>query len=174
MGSAFTSIQTGVANALGNLNLPGVFTSSLQPNPGNTTTAVNLGIVVNGVLQGLIRSMSVDESFNYQRVPAIGSAVSAALVPGVYEATATCMKTFLFGQTLETAFGGGLRAVTGRYQADPDFTKFYFNIVELDNKGAILAVRHDCVLMSVRSSYEIGQVVIMQDATIAIRWSETS
>lgn len=133
-----------------------------------------MAIVANGRLQGLIRSMSVDEQFNVVRVRAINNAVAAAIIPGVYEATASISKSFIFGQSVEGAFGGGLRAVVGEYQGDPDFTKFYFNILQLDNFGNILSVYHDCVLMSVRRSVEIESVVVMDDAQIAIRWADTS
>ncbi len=169
---AFGAVQTGIANAVGNLNVPGAFTSSLQPDPGNTSTAVNLAIVVNGQLQGLIKSLSVDEQFNQQRVRAIGGAVSVAIIPGVYEATASFNKSFIFGQTLETAFGGGIRPVVGQYQANADFTQFYFNIVELDVNSNALNVYHDCVLMSLRRAVDIDGVIIMEDAQIAIRWCE--
>jgi hypothetical protein len=170
--SAYGQIQSGIASAIGNVNLPGAFSASLQPNPANTSTAVNLAIVVNGQLQGLIKSLSVDEQFNQQRVRAIGGAVAVAIIPGVYEATASFNKSFIFGQTLETAFGGGIRPVVGQYQANVDFTQFYFNIVELDAQSNALAVYHDCVLMSLRRAVDIDGVIIMEDAQIGIRWSE--
>ena len=118
--------------------------------------------------------MSVDEQFNSQRVKAIGSAIDIALLSGVYEATASLNKAFLYGTTIEAAFGGGIRPVVGRYLANPDFTSFYFNIVESNADGTIIAVRHDCVLTSVRRSYEIDGVVIMEDCSILIRWSEST
>jgi len=170
----FAGIQQQIQNTVGSVSVPGAFGTSLQPNAGNTTTAVNLLIVVNGIPQGLIKSLSIDEQFNVQRVRAIGSAISVALIPGVYEATASINKSFIYGQTLETAFGGGLRPVVGKYQASADFTQFYFNIVEVDNKGNTLATRHDCVLSSVRRAYEIDGVIIMEDASLLIRWSEST
>ncbi len=169
---AYASLQSGIANAVGTVNLPGAFSASLQPNPSNTTTAVNLAIVVNGQLQGLIKSLSVDEQFNVQKVRAIGGAVAVAMIPGVYEATASIDKSFIFGQTLETAFGGGIRPVVGQYQANVDFTQFYFNIVELDANSNALNVYHDCVLMSVRRAVDIDGVIVMESAQIAIRWTE--
>lgn len=169
----FAGLQQSVAGAIGTLTAPGALNATLQANPANTTTAINMTIVVKGVPQGLVRSMNIDEEFNYQRVRAISSAVNVALIPGVYEATAQINRAFLYGVTMETAFGGGLRAVVGKYSADPDFSKFYFNIVEVDNLGNALATRHDCVLTSVRTAYDIDGVVIIQDASLLIRWSDT-
>lgn len=169
----FAGLQQTIAGAIGSLAPPGALSASLQANPSNTTTAINLTIVVKGVPQGLVRSMSIDEEFNYQRVRAISAAVNVALIPGVYEATAQINRAFLYGVTLETAFGGGLRSVIGKYAADPDFTKFYFNIVEVDNLGGTIATRHDCVLTSLRKAYDIDGVVIIEDASILIRWSDS-
>lgn len=171
--SAFANLQQQVGNVIGNLNLPGALNSSLQPNAGNTTTAVNLLLVINGIPQGLIRTMTVDENFNPRNVPAINSAVDVANVPGIYRATATIDKAFLFGQTLEGAFGGNLKSVVGQFQATADFTKLYFSIVEVDATGNLLAVRHDCMLASVRHAYDIEQVVIMENASVLVRWSDT-
>jgi hypothetical protein len=172
--AGFAGVQSGIAAAIGQLSVPGAFGSSLQPNAGGTTTALNLVIVANGQPQGLIRSMSIDEQFNVQRVRAIGSAINVALLPGIYEGTGSFAKAFLYGQSLEQALGGGLRPVVGRYQANPDFSQFYFNIVEAGVGGQALAVRHDCVLTSIRRAYEIEQVVVVEDAQFMIRWSETA
>lgn len=172
LAGGYASLQQQISQNVGSIGLPGAFGASLQPNAANTTTAVNLTIVVNGVPQGLIRSMSVDEQFNVQRVRVIGSAVDVAMVPGVYEATAQINKAFLYGVTLETAFGGGIRAVVGKYQADADFTKFYFNILEVDNLGRTLATRHDCMLTSIQRAYEIDQVVVFESASLLIRWTD--
>ena len=171
---AFQTLQQQVGNIIGNLNLPGALSQSLQPNPANTTTAVNLLIVVNGLPQGLIRTMSIDENFNPRNVPAVNSPVNVAQVPGVYTASATITRSFLYGVTLENAFGGQLRAVVGKYQATPDFTKLYFTIVEADNQGNILATRHDCLLWQVRRAVDIDQVIIMEDASIGILSSNVS
>jgi hypothetical protein len=171
MPNAFANLQAQVGNIIGNLAIPGALATSLQPNAANTTTAVNLLIVVNGLPQGLIRTMTIDETFNPRNVPAINSAVDVANVPGIYRATATIDKAFLFGVTLEAAFGGSLRAVVGPYQSTPDFTKLYFSIVEVNNQGSILAARHDCLLASVRHAYDIESVVIFENANILIRWS---
>jgi hypothetical protein len=170
----FAGLQGAIGASIGSLSVPGAFGASLQPNVGLTTTAVNLILVVNGLPQGLIKTMSIDEQFNTQRVKALGSAVNIALIPGVYEATGTFNKAFLYGTSIEGAFGGGLRPVVGQYQANVDFTQFYFNVVETNAAGAVVAVRHDCVLTSVRRTYEIDQVVIMEDASFMVRWSETS
>lgn len=172
--SGFAGLQGKIGAALGQLSVPGAFGANLQPNAGLTTTAVNLIIVANGIPQGLIKTMSIDEQFNTQRVKAIGSAIDIALLPGVYEATGTFNKAFLYGTTLEAALGGGIRPVVGRYQANPDFTKFYFNIVETNANGSVVAERHDCVITSVRRSYEIDQVVIMEDASFLVRWSSVA
>ena len=123
-----------------------------------------MAIVSKGIVQGLIRSLNVDENFNVQRVKAIGSAISVAMIPGVYEATATISKAFIFGQSLESALGGGIRPVVGLYQASPDFTQFYFNI------GAY----HDCVLTTLRRAVEIEGVIIMDDASLMCRWSDVN
>jgi hypothetical protein len=170
---SFANLQNKIGAAVGSLSVPGAFGASLQPNAGLTTTAVSLIIVANGLPQGLIKTMSIDEQFNTQRVKAIGSAIDIALLPGVYEATGTFNKAFLYGTTLEAALGGGIRPVVGRYQTSTDFTQYYFNIVETNASGTPIATRHDCVLTSVRRSYEIDQVVIMEDASFLIRWSET-
>jgi hypothetical protein len=172
--SGYGSLQAGIAAAVGAVSVPGAFSASANSNAGNTTTAVNLIIVANGVPQGLIKTMSIDEQFNTQRVKAIGSAIDIALIPGVYEATGTFNKAFLYGTSLSAALGGGLLPVVGRYQAATDFTKFYFNIVESNASGQPIAVRHDCVLTSIRKTYEIDQVVIMEDASFMIRWSEST
>lgn len=174
MAAGFTTLQNQVGALIGNLNLPGSFQNSLQPNPGNTTTAVNMVIVVNGVPQGLIRSMSVDENFNFRNVAAVNSAVNVAQLPGVYTASASISRSFLFGQTMETAFGGNLRAVVGQYQATTDPTQLYFTIIEIDNLGNLLATRHNCALWSVRRAIDIDQVVIMEDAQIGILSSNTN
>lgn len=174
MPGAFGPLQTQVGNIIGNLGIPGALATSLQPNAANTTTAVNLLIVVNGLPQGLIRTMTIDETFNPRNVPAINSAVDVANVPGIYRATATIDKAFLFGVSLEAAFGGNLRAVVGQYQASADFTKLYFQIVEVNNQGSILAARHDCILASVRHAYDIESVVIFENANVLIRWSTQS
>jgi hypothetical protein len=173
-GSGYAALQTGIAGSIGPLTTAGALSASLQPNAGATTTAINLAIVVQGIPQGLISSMTIDEQFNQQRVRAISSAVNVALIPGVYEATAQINRAFLYGVTLETAFGGGLRPVIGKYQANPDFTQFYFVILEINNQGIALATRHDCVLTSLRRAYEINQVVIIEDASILIRWSDVA
>lgn len=170
--AGFSGLQQALGDAIGQINLPGAFNSSAQPNPSNTSTAINMAIVSKGKVQGLIRSMSVDEQFNTVRVKAIGAAISVAIIPGVYEATASLSKAFLFGQTLESALGGGIRPVVGRYQTSPDFTQFYFNVVQLDNQGNPLGVYHDCVLTTLRRAVEIDSVIVMEDATLAIRWSE--
>jgi hypothetical protein len=174
MATSFATLQNTIGTALGQLSVPGAFGASLQPNAGLTTTALNLIIVANGLPQGLIKTMSIDENFNTQRVKAIGSAIDIALLPGVYEATGTFDKAFLYGTTLETALGGGIRPVVGRYLADPDFTKFYFNVVETNANGTVVAERHDCVLTSVRRSYEIDSVVVMENASFLVRWSAAS
>lgn len=170
--TGFAGLQNSISQSIGSLNIPSAFGASLQANPANTTTAINLTIVANGIPQGLVRSMNVDEQFNVQRVRAISSAVNVALIPGVYEATAQINKAFLYGVSLESAFGGGIRAVVGKYLASPDFTKFYFNIVTVDNQGRTLKTYHDCMLTSVREAIEIDGVVIMEDASILIRWSD--
>jgi hypothetical protein len=170
--TAFATLQSQIGGIIGDVQLGGAFGTSLQPNPANTTTAVNLLIVVNGIPQGLIRSMSIDENFGYVRVKAISSPVDVAEVPGVYEGTASVSRAFLLGQDLETAFGGNLRAVVGTQQANQNFTAFYFSIVTVDNLGNILKTYHDCALASVRSAYEIESVIIMQDASIYVRWTD--
>jgi hypothetical protein len=172
--SGFAGLQSAIGAAVGNINLPGAFSSSAQPNPKNTTTAVNMAIVSKGIVQGLIRSLNVDENFNVQRVKAIGSAISVAMIPGVYEATATISKAFIFGQSLESALGGGIRPVVGLYQASPDFTQFYFNIVLLDNNNQMLGAYHDCVLTTLRRAVEIEGVIIMDDASLMCRWSDVN
>jgi hypothetical protein len=171
---AYTGLQGAIAGAVGSVSVPGAFKASLQPSAGLTTTAVNLIIVANGIPQGLIKTMSIDEQFNTQRVKAIGAAVDIALIPGIYEASGSFNKAYLYGQTLENALGGGIRPVVGQYQAATDFTDFYFNIVETNANGSVIAVRHDCVLTSIRKTYEIDQVVIMEDASFYVRWSEVS
>jgi hypothetical protein len=172
MATAFSNLQAQVGSIIGNLSIPGALATSLQPNAAATTTAVNLLLVVNGLPQGLIRTMTVDETFNPRNVPAINSAVDVANVPGIYRATATIDKAFLFGVSLEAAFGGNLRSVVGAYQSTPDFTKLYFSIVEVNNQGGILAARHDCLLASVRHAYDIESVVIFENANVIIRWSD--
>jgi hypothetical protein len=169
------AVQSGIAKTVSSaLGVPGAFNASVQGNAALTTTAVNLVLVANGNIQGLVKTMSVDEQFNYQRVKAIGSAIDIALLPGVYEATFTINKAFLYGLTLEGAFGGGIRPVVGKYLTNADFTQFYFNIVEANANGTAVAVRHDCVITSVRRTYEIDQVTIMEDASGMIRWSDVA
>lgn len=168
---SFGGLQQGVAAALGTVSLANAFASSQQPQQGITTTAVNLLIVVNGIAQGLIQSMRVNENFNVRPVVAIGSPVRVANIPGIYESTATIDRAFVFGQTMESAFGGNLRAVIGKQQAQVDFTKLYFNIVEVAADGSPLGTRHDCILNSVSRTYDIGGVIIMENSDITIRWA---
>ena len=170
--SLLNSLQGAFAAAQGVQTVPGTGVAGATGNAGLTSTAVNLIIVVNGIPQGLIKTLTIDEQFNYQRVKAIGSAVDVAFVPGVYEATGTINRAFLYGQSIETAFGGGLRAVVGKYQANPDFTSFYFNVIATDVSGSPIAIYHDCIMGSVRKTIEIDQVVIIEDVSLFVRWSE--
>lgn len=172
MAGVFAGVQAGVQTQLGSVALSSAFTGNQQQNPSNTTTAVNLLIVVNGIAQGLIQSLRINESFSVMPVKAIGSAVDVAKIPGVYQASGTIDRMFIFGQTMEQSFGGSIRAVVGKNQLTPDFTQLYFNIVEVDNQGNALATRHDCMLNSISRVYDINGVIIGENADIAIRWSD--
>ena len=170
--SLTNGIQSTIANTLGSISTPGAFGTSLQSNPANTTTAVNIALVVNGVAQGLIRSVRLEESFDQHGVKVVGSAVNTANIPGVYSATISLSKVFINGIDLNTAFGGNIRPVTGKVQTSPDYTKFYFDIVVLDLTGKPIQIFHDCALNSVSTSVEIDSVIIMEEATCVVRWSE--
>jgi hypothetical protein len=167
MGLAGIAAQVGQAYSIAS-----ALDANLQPSPGNTTTAVNLLVVMKNQVVGLIRSLRVDEQFNYQQARALGLPISAAFVPGVYTASGTVSRAFLLGQTFEQALGGGIRPVVGKSLVSADFTSFYFNIVEVDNNGNPLATRHDCVMSSISRAYEIDQVIIMEDCNLLIRWSD--
>jgi hypothetical protein len=168
----FAGLQNSISANTGSAQVAGAFGAAIAGNAALTTTALNLILVMNGIVQGLIKTMSVDEQFNTQRVKAIGSAVDVALLPGVYEGTFTINKAFLYGQTIDDALGGTVRPVVGQYLQSADFTSFYFNIIEANASGVAVAVRHDCVLTSVRKSYEIDSVTIMEDCSGFFRWSE--
>lgn len=170
----FASLQAGIQANTSGLGVPGAFGAAVAGNAALTTTALNLILVANGQAQGLVKTMSVDEQFNTQRVKAIGSAIDIAFLPGVYEATFTIDKAYLYGQTLETAFGGGIRPVIGKYLSNPDFTSFYFNVVVANASGTAIAVYHDCVITSVRKTFEIDQIVIYENASGLVRWTEQS
>lgn len=166
-----SSLASAASSSLGSFGLPGAFGSSLQPNGAATTTAVNVAVVINGVVQGLIRSMRFEEAFDQHLVKVVGGAVGAAIIPGVYTATASVSKVFIFGQDLNTAFGGNVRPIDQKSQTNVDFTKTYFDIVLLDNQGNPLQLFHDCALNSVATSVEIDGVIIMEEASVMIRWS---
>jgi hypothetical protein len=166
------SLSSQISQQLGSFSLPGALGSSMQADGSKTTTAVNIAIVINGVVQGLIRSLRFEESFDQHPVKVVGGAVAAAIIPGVYTGSASVSKVFLFGVDLNTAFGGNVRPISGKSQTTQDFTKLYFNIVVLDNQGNPLQIFHDCALNSVSTSVEIDGVIIMEEASVVIRWSE--
>ena len=170
--SGIGAIAGAIGGSLGQIGVPGAFGGSLQPNGAATTTAVNVAIVINGIVQGLIRSMRFEENFDQHVVKVVGKTVAAAIIPGVYTASASVSKVFIFGQDINQAFGGNVRPVANQAQANVDFTKLYFDIVLLDNQGNPLETFHDCALGSVSTSVEIDGVIIMEDANVLIRWAE--
>lgn len=172
--AGFSALQSGISSALGSFGLPGALGSSLQPDGSKTTTAVNIAIVINGIVQGLIRSIRFEEGFDQHPVKVVGGAVAAAIIPGVYTGSASVSKVFIFGQDINAAFGGNVRPITGKTQANQDFTKLYFDMVLLDNQGNPMEIFHDCALNSVSTSVEIDGVIIMEDASVVIRWAEKS
>lgn len=168
--SGFATVQNRIAAQLGSSTLSAA-TSSIAPTAGQTTTAVNMLIVVNNNVQGLIKNLTYDESYDYHREKAISSAVPVAFIPGVYEANGSIEKLFLFGETIDAAFGAGLRAVTGTQQTTADPSQLYFNIVTVDNQGNALQTFHDCVLIRARRSTDIDSVIIVDNIDIWMRWS---
>ena len=170
--SISSGIQNTISSALGSISSPGAFGTNLQSNPANTTTAVNIALVVNGIAQGLIKSFRLEESFDQHGVKVIGSAVNTANIPGVYTASISLSKVFINGLDLNSSFGGNVRPVTGKVQTSADFTQFYFDIVVLDLKGNPVQIFHDCVVNSVSTSVEIDSVIIMEEAQCLVRWSE--
>jgi len=169
--SALSGVQGAINQAIGSFNLPGALSTTVAPSPGATTTAVNGLLVVNGAVQGLVRSLRVDEGFGVQGPKAIGSAVRVALVPGVYEGSGSIERSFLFGQSLTQAFGNLLLPIIGKNLASNDFTQSYFNLITLDNQGNPRKTYHDCMFSSISEAISIDQVVIVQDAQLMIRWA---
>lgn len=167
--SGFGNIQQQIGAALGNVALNAA-SSSLAPSTGQTSTAVNMLIVINGNVQGLIKAISSDDAFGYMREKAIGSAVAVALVPGVYEGNLSVEKLFLFGITLSSAFGQGLLAVTGTQQTSANPADMYFNIVVVDNQGNPLQTFHDCVITRARRAIDIDSVIVVESVEIWARW----
>jgi hypothetical protein len=171
-----STISNAINTAVGQSGLssviPGVQTGSVAPNPANTTTAVNAGIVINGQLQGLLKSFRVEHNFNIKPQTAIGAAIRIALIPGVYEGSGSFEKSFLFGQTLESAAGNILLPVIQQNLANNDFTKSYFNTITLDNNGNPLNTYHDCMIATKTEVIAIEQVVITEDASVLYRWYE--
>lgn len=173
LGSTITNaVNAAVAQAGASVTIPGVQTGSVGPNPANTTTAVNGAIVVNGQVQGLLRSVRAENNFNLKSQPAIGSAIMVAIIPGVYEGSASYEKSFLFGQTLESAAGNILLPVVQQNLGSNDFTKSYFNMITLDNNANPRDTYHDCMIASKTEAIAIEQVIITEDASILFRWKE--
>jgi hypothetical protein len=65
-----------------------------------------------------------------------------------------------------------VRPVEGKTAVSNDFTQFYFDIVEVDAVGNTIKVLHDCALASESTAYDIDSVVIMEEASIFVRWIE--
>lgn len=166
------NLQSTIASALGGFGIPSLGSANLQPNPQRNTTATSLTIVVNGQVQGLIRSLRVERPYDQHRIKVIGSVVNAGFVPGVFEPSASISKIFLYGQDIAIAFGGTIRPVNGTQSVTNDFTQFYFNIVEVDALGNTIKEYHDCVLASESKSVDIDSVIIMEEASIYIRYVE--
>lgn len=167
------SLALQLAGSLGSqFGTNGALNKNLQPDPSKNTTATNLLIVVNGVPQGLLRSVRVEKPYDQHRIKVLSSPIDAAIVPGVTEPSASVSKVFLFGQSLNDVFGGNIRPVVGKRAPTNDFTKFYFDIVEIDAVGNILTILHDCALASESKAYDIDSVIIMEEAQIYVRWVE--
>jgi hypothetical protein len=166
------NLSKNLQGALGDFGTASALSSGLQPNSARNTTATNLMIVVDGIPQGLLRSVRVEKPYDQHRIKVLGAVVNAAIVPGVTEPSASISKVFLFGQTLNDAFGGNIRPVVGKRAPTNDFTKFYFDIVEIDALGNPLTILHDCALASESKAYDIDSVIIMEEASIYVRWIE--
>lgn len=169
---AFGSALAGLAGTLGNSGLQSALNTNLQPNPAKNTTATSLLITVQGIPQGLLRSVRVERPYDQHRVKVLSASIDAAIVPGVTEPSASISKVFLFGQDLNDVFGGGIRPVQGKRAPTNDFTQFYFDIVEVDALGNTLRVLHDCALASESTAVDIDSVIIMEEASIYVRWIE--
>jgi len=167
-----SALSNAVTTALGDFGVPNALQANLQPDPSRSTTATSLLISVQGIPQGLLRSINTERPYDQHRVKVIGSPVDAAIVPGVTEPTATINKVFLFGLDINASFGGNVRPVQGKRAVSNDFTQFYFDIVEIDAKGNTLRVLHDCALSSESTATDIDSVLIMETATIFVRWVE--
>jgi hypothetical protein len=79
---------------------------------------------------------------------------------------------FLFGLDLNDVMGGNVRPVSGKRAPTNDFTQFYFTLVEVDALGNTIKVLHDCALASESTAYDIDSVVIMEEASVYVRWVE--
>jgi hypothetical protein len=167
-----TSLSSAVSGSLGKFGVPNALGANLQPDPTRNSTATSLLIVVKGIPQGLLRSVNVERPYDQHRVKVIGSSIDAAIVPGVTEPTATVTKVFLFGKDINSSFGGNIRPVVGTSAPTNDFTTFYFNIVEIDAKGATLRTLHDCALSSESTAVDIDSVIIIETCSIHVRWIE--
>ena len=169
-----SALSSAVSNALGDYGVPNALQASLQPNPAKSTSATSLLISVQGIPQGLLKSINAERPYNAQRVKVIGSSIDAAIVPGVTEPTLTVTKVFLFGIDLNAAFGGNIRPVVGKRAPTNDFTKFYFDVVAVDALGNTVRVYHDCALSSESTATEVESVIMMETATLMCRWVEDS
>ena len=167
-----SALSSAVSTALGDFGVPNALQTNLQPNPAASTTATSLLISVNGIPQGLLRSLNTERPYDQHRVKVIGSSIDAAIVPGVTEPTATINKVFLFGLDLNSVFGGNVRPVIGKRAPTNNFTSFYFDVVEIDALGNTIKVLHDCALATESSAVDIDSVIIMETATIMVRWVE--
>ena len=167
-----SALSSAVSGALGNFGIPNALNANMQPDPTRNSTATSLLIVIQGIPQGLLRSVNVERPYDQHRVKVIGSSVDAAIVPGVTEPTATISKVFLFGMDLNSAMGGNVRPVLGKRAPTNDFTSFYFDLVEVDANGVTLRTLHDCALSSESTAVDIDSVLIIESATIFVRWVE--
>ncbi len=168
---SFTSALRGLSGTLGDTGVQAVATN-LQPDPTQNTTATSLLVMIKGIPQGLLRSIRIERGYDQHRIKVLGASINAAIIPGVTEPSATISKVFLFGLDINDVMGGNVRPVQGKRAPTNDFTQFYFDIVEVDATGNTLAVYHDCVLANESRGTDIDSVIIMEEASLYIRWCE--
>ena len=168
---AFGTALTSLSGTLGPTGV-GAVVQNLQPNASANTTATSLLVMIQGIPQGLLRSIRIERGYDQHRIKVIGAPINAAIIPGVTEPTATISKAFLFGLDINAVMGGNVRPVQGKRSPTNDFTQFYFNIVEVDAEGNTLAVYHDCALASESRGTDIDSVIMIEEASIFVRWVE--
>jgi hypothetical protein len=166
------AVSSAITGALGSFGVPNALSANLQPNPAATTTATSLLISIEGIPQGLLRSINSERPYDQHRVKVIGASIDAVIVPGVTEPSLTLNKVFMFGLDLNTVMGGKIRPVVGKRAVSNDPTYGYFDIVEIDARGNTICVYHDCALGSESRAVDIDSVIIMETCSVMCRWVE--